>query len=103
VTEAREVLVGAPSEACLPGFARRAIGAFCRNTLRHPDPRVALVVDHTLTPSRNLMINVSRELDGGDDQKLSAVFHYLSWFMPKTYALLALPAGWSTESFVPLE
>lgn len=102
VEEAREVLVGAPSETYFPSYARRAMGGFFRDALRHPDPKIALVVDHTLTPSRNLMVNISREHYAGDEEKLNAVFRYLFWYLPGNYALLALPAGWSTENFVPL-
>jgi hypothetical protein len=100
--EEHALLVGAPSEAYFPACARRAMGAFFRNILRHPDPRIALVVDPKLDPPRHLMVNLSSGDYGGDGQKLGAAFRYLSWFVPGNYAFMALPPGWSTDSFVPL-
>ena len=66
------------------------------------DPKVALVDNPSLTPSRNLMVNLTIEQYHGDKKKLDAAMHYLTWFVPPTYALMAKPAAWSEESFVPL-
>jgi hypothetical protein len=93
------VLLSAPSEAYLPVCARKAMGAFLRATLQHPDPRVALVDD---PPARRLVVNLSAEDYGGDEDKLRAALYYLSWFLPASYGLMAMPAGWSADGFTPL-
>ena len=78
----RQVLVAAPSETYLPARARKALGTYVREMYQHPDPKIALIEDPHLKPSRNLMINLSLEQYGGDEGKLRAALHYLSWFLP---------------------
>jgi hypothetical protein len=97
-----QALVAAPSEAYLPQRARKVIGDYMRGVYRHPDPKVALLDDPRLNPSRNLMLNLTLEQYYGDRTKLDAAMRYLSWFLPQTYALVAMPAGWSDANFVPL-
>lgn len=96
------VLVAAPSEAYFPTRARKALGDYVRHMFKHPAPRIALVEDPQLRPSRNLMINLTLEQYDGDEAKLRAALHYLSWFLPRTYSIVAMPAGGSDSSFVPL-
>ena len=93
-----QVLVAAPSEAYLPARARKAMGNFIRQMYHRPDPRIALVCD----PQATLMINLTLENYDGDESKLSAAVRYLSWFLPRTYNIAPMPAGWSDSTFVPL-
>ena len=97
-----QVLVAAPSEAYLPARARKAMGNFARQMYHHPDPRIGLVYDPKATPPKRLMINLTLEDYGGDRSKLSAAVHYLSWYLPRTYSVVAMPAGWSDSNFAPL-
>ena len=101
--EAHQVLQAAPSESYLPVRARRALGRYMTNTFRHPAPKVTLIVDPRLRPARNLMLNLTLEQYHGDQNKLSAAMRYLSWFIPRTYGLVPMPAGWSDSKFVALE
>jgi hypothetical protein len=100
--EVKEFLIAAPSETYLPSCARKAIGDFFRNTLRHPDPRVALVIDPEHAPPRYLMFNLSGDDYDGDSEKLQAAFQYLSWFLPGNYTVAAMPTGWRDNNFKPL-
>jgi hypothetical protein len=100
--ESRKVLTGAPSESFLPAYARKAMGDFFRRALQHPDPRVALVVDPRLSPMRNLMVNVTLEDYGGDEKKMRGALYYLSWFLPSSYGLVAMPPDWKANGFIPL-
>jgi len=100
--EQRRVLIAAPSETYLPARACKALGDYMRTMYQHPDPKIALVDDPQLTPSRNLMVNLTLEQYHGDEGKLRAAVHYLSWFLPRTYAILPTPAGWDDSNFVPL-
>jgi len=97
-----QVLIAAPSEAYFPARARKAMGNYVRQMYKHPDPRIALVYDPQATPPRNLMINLTLADYDGDESKLSAAVRYLSWYLPRTYSVVAMPAGWSDSTFVPL-
>lgn len=96
------MLVATPSEAYLPTRARKAIGDFMRAKCKHPDPKVALVDNPQLNPSRNLMVNLSLEQYDGDKRTLDAAMHYLTWYIPRSYALMPMPPGWNDSAFVPL-
>ena len=100
--ESRKILTGAPAESYLPAYARKAMGDFFRRALQHPDPRVALVVDPQLNPMRNLMVNLTIEDYGGDEKKMRGALYYLSWFLPSSYGLVAMPTGWKANGFIPL-
>lgn len=100
---ASEILRAAPSESYFPARARRSLGLYMRNMFHHPDPKIALAVDPNLSPSTNLMVNLTLEQYDGDADKLDAAMRYLLWFVPRTYSLMATPPGWNDSGFVPLE
>ena len=95
-------LIAAPSEAYLPACARKVMGEYARNTYQHADPRIALFDNPQMTPSRNLMFNLTLDDYHGDEEKLRAAIRYLAWFLPRTYNILPMPVGWDQSSFVPL-
>jgi hypothetical protein len=98
----RQILKASPSESYLPATARAAIGRFMRGPFRHPSPKVGLVVGASFQPRQNLMVNLRLKDYGGDKKKLDAAMHYLSWFIPKSYALMALPDDWADSDLTPL-
>jgi hypothetical protein len=100
--EDHQALVGSPDEEYLPSAARKAIGSFVRRFFRHPDPRVAIVVDPKLNPARNLMVNLTLSQYDGDDKKLQSAIGYLRWFLPRGYAVMAMPDGWDDSKFASL-
>ena len=56
-----------------------------------------------LNPSRNLMVNLTLEQYDGDKRLLDAAMHYLTWYIPPTYAdRTPMPPGWTDSGFVPL-
>lgn len=91
----RRVLKASPSESYLPASARAAVGRFMRGTFRHPDPKIALITGVSLQPRQILIVNLRLRDYGGDRQKLDAALRYLSWFLPKSYGLMALPDDWT--------
>ena len=99
----RAVLAAAPSEAYLPGYARRALGDYAKRIFHMPHPKIGLVDDPQSTPSRSLMINLTLADYDGEEEKLQAAMHYLSWFLPRTYRIVPMLPGWNDANFVALE
>lgn len=97
-----QVLVAAPSETYLPTPTRKAMGSYMRHFYQHPDPKIALVIDPSRNPAQNLMVNLTLEQYDGDQTKLSAAIRYLTWFLPRSYSMMAMPDGWADATFVPL-
>jgi hypothetical protein len=48
------------------------------------------------------MVNLRLSDYDGDANKLNAAMHYLTWFVPKTYSVMALPDDWSDADMAPL-
>jgi hypothetical protein len=99
----RQVLTAAPSEAYLPIRARKALAGYMRHWFEHPDPKVTLLEDSRQLPSRSLMVNLTLEDYDGDETKLHAAIHYLSWYLPVTYSIVPMPQGWTDSGFIPLD
>jgi hypothetical protein len=100
--QARDILRASPSESYLPLTARAAIGRFMRGPFRHTNPRIGLVTGASLSPRQSLMVNLRLKDYGGDIKKLGAAMRYLTWFVPKTYSMMALPDDWSDADMAPL-
>lgn len=98
----REILRSVPSESYLPSPVRNAMGRFMRGPFQHPDPRVGLVTGASLRPRQSLMVNLRASDYDGDRRKLGAAMHYLTWFLPKTYSIMALPDDWPDAEMAPL-
>jgi len=96
----RNFLRASPNETYLPAEARVAIGRFMRGPFRVPTPKVGLVTGGALSPRQNLLVNLRPRDYQGDRNKLNAALRYLSWFVPKTYGLMALPDDWSDADMV---
>jgi hypothetical protein len=99
---AREILVASPNESYLPATARAAIGRFMRGPFQHPSPKIGLVTGASLSPRQSLMVNLRLKDYGGDKNKLGSAMRYLTWFVPKTYSVMALPDDWSDGDMSPL-
>lgn len=102
LTEARQVLVGQPSEDYLPTFALKALGDFMRQRMGHPEPKICLILDPQIHPSKNLAINVGIDDVGGDANQLQNVFRAVSWFLPRNYGLMSVPSVINQSTLVAL-
>jgi hypothetical protein len=91
----RTFLRASPNEEYLPATARAALGQFMRGPFQHPSPKIGLVTGASLRPRQSLMVNLRLKDYGGDKKKLDAAMRYLTWFVPKTYSVMALPDDWS--------
>jgi len=98
----RTLLRGSPSDAYLPPGVRAAMGRFLRGPIQLADPRIGLVSGASLRPRDSLMVNLRASDYGGDPNQLNAAMNYLTWFVPGTYSVMALPEDWSDAGMLPL-
>jgi hypothetical protein len=97
----REVMVGSPSEAYLPKHTARLLYRHLTEGWKMEDPRIALVVDPQMTPSRNLVIG--RKFSEFPDPEVAAqAARMLLWYLPPRRYLLLMPENWSTDQMRPL-
>jgi hypothetical protein len=82
---AREILRASPNESYLPATAK-----------------IGLVTSASLRPQQSLMVNLRLKDYGGDQNKLGSAIRYLTWFVPKTYSIMALPDDWPDSEMSPL-
>jgi hypothetical protein len=65
------------------------------------EPRIALVVDPQMTPTRNLVIG--RKFSEFPDQEIAAqAARMLLWYLPPRRYLLLMPENWSADQMRPL-
>jgi hypothetical protein len=98
----RSFLRASPNDSYLPPPARAAMGRFMRGPFRHPSPKIGLVTGASLSPRQSLMVNLRLSDYGGDKKKLNSAMNYLTWFVPKTYSVMALPDDWPDADMLPL-
>jgi hypothetical protein len=97
----REVMVGSPSENYLPKHTARLLYRHLTEGWKMEDPRIALVVDPQMTPTRNLVIG--RKFSEFPDQDIAAqAARMLLWYLPPRRYLLLMPENWSSEQMRPL-
>jgi len=98
----QSLLRAVPSEEYFPSGARDAMGRFMRGPFQVPEPKIGLVSGPSLRPTESLMVNLRASDYDGDREKLDAAMRYLTWFVPKTYSIMALPDDWSDEGMEPI-
>jgi hypothetical protein len=98
----RQVMVGSPTEDYLPKHTARLLYRHLTEGWKMEDPRVALVVDPQMTPSRNLVIG--RKFSDFPDPEIAAqAARMLLWYLPPHRYLLLMPENWSTDQMRPLQ
>lgn len=101
VTEEHQILVGSPSADFLPPYTARAIHRLMHRVWGIENPRVALVVDHHLRPSRNLVIGRKRD-DFASEGEGTFEMQRISWMLPPGRGLMLMPDEWSERQMTPL-
>jgi hypothetical protein len=97
----REVMVGSPSESYLSKHTARLLYRHLTEGWKMEDPRIALVVDPQMAPTRNLVIG--RKFSEFPDQEAAGqAARMLLWYMPPHRYLLLMPENWSAEQMRPL-
>jgi hypothetical protein len=97
----RQVMVGSPSESYLPKHTARLLYRHLTEGWKMEDPRIALVVDPEMTPTRNLVIG--RKFSEFPDAEIAAqAARMLLWYLPPRRYLLLMPENWSVDQMRPL-
>jgi hypothetical protein len=97
----RQVMVGSPSESYLPKHTARLLYRHLTEGWKMEDPRIALVVDAQMTPTRNLVIG-RKFSDFPDPEIAGQAARLLLWYLPPHRFLLLMPENWSAEQMRPL-
>jgi hypothetical protein len=101
VDHARQVMVGSPSESYLPKHTARLLYRHLTEGWKMEDPRIALVIDPQMTPTRNLVIG--QKFSAFPDPEIAAqAARMLLWYLPPHRYLLLMPEEWTTEQMRPL-
>ena len=97
----RQVLMGSPSAEFLPPYTALALLRHLRGVWGLAEPRVGLIVDPQLRPSRNLVIGRTLD-DFPSPDAAAAACRRLSWFLPPGRSIMLAPAFWRVEDMTPL-
>ena len=100
-----QILVGTPSSDFLPPPAARALHRHLVEDWGLADPRVAILVSHTLCPSRSLVIGVPRSeliARSATDAQIAGWMERIRWFVPPSRGLMLMPDGWSASEMTSL-
>jgi len=90
-TPGQRVMLAAPSEELLPAFARPILRDYLQSA-GVAEPRVVLMVDQALGPSRNLVFNLHPE-DFTDQAAFRSASNRLVWFLPPGLGFITVPRG----------
>ncbi len=100
--EAHEVMLGTPSVQYLPIYSARALLNHMRHVWGIGDPRVRLLVDPALRPTRNLVVGRKRsELPA--DARWDILCPRMLWYLPQGRSIMPMPEIWRLEDMIPLE
>ncbi|WP_097062097.1 hypothetical protein [Sphingomonas guangdongensis] len=101
VRASHQVMIGAPSSEYLPPATARALYRHLVQGWGIAEPRVAVMVDPALRPSRSLIVN--RRRDGfGAGQDPDGAARMLLWYMMPTQTIMLLPDTITEQQLVPL-
>ncbi len=98
----RTVLVGDPAPKFLPAHTARFLHWHLSQGWKVAEPRVKLLVDQELAPSRNLVIN-TKFSDFPDSDIAAARTRMLTWYLPPRRGLILMPEEWTQDQMTPLK
>jgi hypothetical protein len=100
-SEGTEQLIATPSPEFLPPYVAKALHRYMLEIWGIADPRVQLLVNGDMRPSRNLVIGRKRSefpSDANMDDELAVLF----WFLPPHRAIILMPEGWHAREMTRL-
>jgi hypothetical protein len=98
--EPHSVLIGSPSREFLPDYTARALHRLM-SSWGEADPKVALVVDPRLRPSRNLVIG-RKSSQFPDEKEASFELSRAAWMLPPHRGAMLMPEDWSQREMTRL-
>jgi hypothetical protein len=100
--QGNQVLVSQPSEAFLPGYARKVIREYLQKMMGIPEPRMLLLSRPGVTPPQELVFSVFPE-DFATREIFQGAMGALKWFLPRHYGIVSVPKDSSlAQYFQPL-
>ena len=100
--KSQEILVGTPNATVLPPHTARALYRHLHERWNIAEPRVRLMMNPALAPSRSLVIN--RKLSEFPSREAaSAQARFLLWYLPPRRSILLMPESWTQEEMAPLK
>ncbi len=96
-----QVMIGSPSKEYLSPSAAAGLHRHLTQHWAMKDPRVSLMMDPKIVPTRNIVIN-RRRADFEDPDLIAGQLRMLLWYMPPSRAIMLLPDGWAEQSMTPL-
>jgi hypothetical protein len=98
----RQVLIGDPAPKFLPPHTARLLHSHLSRGWKIEEPRVTLLVDQEIAPSRNLVIN-KKFSDFPDSQTAAQQTRMLTWYLPPRRGLILMPEDWTHDQMTPLK
>lgn len=96
------VFLGDPAPKFLPAHTARFLHLHLSQGLKVEEPRIKLLIDQELAPSRNLVIN-KKFSDFPDSDTAAARTRMLTWYLPPRRGLILMPEDWTQEQMTPLK
>lgn len=97
----QQVLTGTPSPDYLPPHAARALHRYMTRIWGMEEPRVQLLVNAAMRPSRSLMIG-RRHSQFASSEEAALEMQRLLWFFPPRRSLVLMPDDWDEASMTRL-
>jgi len=94
ISKGDELLVGAPSPDFLPPYAAAALHRYMTRIWGLEEPRVQLMVNRNLRPTRNLVIGRKRSQFASDAEVDGEILR-LFWFLPRYRGIVLMPEDWT--------
>ncbi len=97
-----KVMLGTPSADFLSPATAQALARHMRHAWGIADPRVQLLLDQQLRPTRNLVLGRKRgafESDAAADRECRRIM----WYLPPARGLMLMPDGWDIAGMARLE
>ena len=102
MTRSQEIMVGTPNATVLPPHTARALYRHLHDGWKIDEPRVRLMMNPALAPSRSLVMN--RKLSEFPSREAaSAQARFLLWYLPPRRSILLMPESWTQEEMAPLK
>ena len=101
VTKEHQILVGSPSAQYLPPHIAFALWRYVTQIWKLENPRVAVVTDFEMRPTRSLVIG-RKESEFAPDDDIAQMIRYLTWYLPPLRLVMLMPEDWRLEDMTPL-